>query len=178
MAEVQHTSASNVPSYLDVLEISFSDFLTDQGASEKTRKNYKSDAKHFLRWALFTLQTMSGSIPSSSTQLLMQVTPDFIENYKFSLISRKTPASTINRRLSTIRNLFHFCKTQGWISENPAKIIANIMIPKNHVSETQKLLDAFERDLKAEGASKATIKNYKSDVRQFLAWFEDRQRLL
>ncbi len=176
MAKHSQPNAYNVAYYLDNVEISFTDFLEHQGASVKTRKNYKSDARHFLGWFVLALQSKLGSLPRSHSKFIRLITPRMIEEYKRFLLDNTIPVSTINRRLSTIRSFFHFCQLQGWISSNPTNLLANIpLIKKNIRMDPHNLLDAFRRDLAAEGASKATVKNYVSDVRQFLAWLDQKR---
>jgi len=147
----------------------FVSFLKETGASEKTRKNYRSDARYFLNWLIFTVESQLGMIPRSHVTLVRLVTPELIEQYKRFLLANSIPASTINRRLSTIRTLFSFCQNMEWVTTNPARV-SHIPIRKTRSDDPHDLLDAFRRDLAEQGASKATVKNYMSDVRQFLDW--------
>ena len=164
------TNASNVPYYLNNLEMLFTDFLQQAGSSEKTRKNYKSDANHFLGWFIFKLES-ADRLPHSHIEFVQRITPRFVEQYKTFLLVNNIPTATINRRLSTIRSFFHFCQTQQWISDSPAKNLATVRSKKLEQSRSQEdILSSFARDLKMEGASRATIKNYVSDVRLFLRW--------
>ena len=171
MENNQHIQSSNVSSYLDLLTTSFTDFLRQQGSSEKTRRNYKSDTRHFFSWFTFTLESTSGLTIQSPDQLVNLVTPNTIENYKQYLVANKVPVSTINRRLSTLRSFFACCLYQGWVSTNPTVTLKSIKTAQsNRKLQPEKLLELFKRDLTLEGASKATVKNYVSDVRQFLDW--------
>lgn len=151
MRKINKLNASNVPYYLDDIEMSFVVFLQKDGASVKTRKNYKSDVRHFLRWF---------------NRPIKSITPTHINEYK-KYFSSNTPQATLNRRLSTMRTFFSFCLESGLIATNPSRTITNVSKPFN----TKTLLEDFAYDLQNEGASKATVKNYVSDVRQFFAWF-------
>ncbi len=51
--------------------------------------------------------------------------------------------------------------------------VSNIGLGGRETSSTQPLIDNFEDFLKAEKVSKNTIKNYLSDIRQFINWLED-----
>lgn len=171
---------SNVPYYLDILENSFTDFLEQQGASVKTRKNYRSDARHFLGWFLLTIEATKRITPRSHTELLKHIDESLLESYKNFLTENAVPVSTINRRLSTMRSFFGFCASQRFISKNPAAFLTNL--PDNSISKSlgidtvpsQQILDSFRRDLLGDGASKSTAKNYVSDVRQFLHWLREK----
>lgn len=143
-------NASNVAYYLDDVITAFSDFLIQRGVSVKTRKNYRSDARHFLRWFNRPLKT---------------VTPALINEYK-KYFSSNTPQATVNRRLSTMRTFFAFCVHSGMLLENPTTKIASFSDYLN----PKMLLAHFQANLEREGAAKATIKNYGTDVRQFLTW--------
>lgn len=169
---------SNVPYYLDNIEVSFLEYLKDRGASVKTRKNYRSDARHFLGWFILTLQSKSATLPSSLDQFIRLISPKMIDQYKRYLLDNHIPTSTINRRLSTIRSFFHFCQSQGWITTSPAQNLAAIPLKKSaEMSNSFTLLESFKQALIVEGASRATVKNYGSDIRQFLNWLEKKARL-
>lgn len=141
---------SNVAYYLDNVISSFSDFLEHRGVSVKTRRNYKSDARQFLRWFNKPLKSISAH---------------HINEYK-QFFSRTTPPATVNRRLSTMRTFFAFCLDYGIISENPTTKLTSF----SDYFNPKMLLARFQANLEQEGAAKATIKNYGSDVRQFLTW--------
>lgn len=143
-------NASNVAYYLDVVISSFSDFLEHRGISVKTRKNYKSDARQFLRWF---------------NKPLNGITARHINEYK-QFFSKTTPAATVNRRLSTMRTFFAFCLASGIISEDPTIKLTSFPDYLN----PKILLRHFQANLEREGAAKATVKNYGTDVRQFLTW--------
>lgn len=167
-------SLSNVLHYQAILEQSFTDFLTAEHTSEKTRNNYCSDLRHFLGWAVGTITSRHTSIPQSHIAFIQLITTDFVNNYKLYLLSQAAPRSTINRRLSTIRIFFRCCTKEGWINKNPANSISNILSSPPHRSNDlfETMLLHWKSDLEREGASKSTIKNYTTDVKQFLEWLE------
>ena len=97
------------------------------------------------------------------------VKPIEIENYKTSQIESKTPPATVNRRLSSVRIFFQCAVENHWLSVNPADKVANITKPKTEISP-ETILGEFEQALIAEGAASTTIRNYVTDVEQFLHW--------
>jgi len=165
--------SSNALDYQAFLEKHFVVFLTEQGASEKTRNNYRSDLRHFLAWITLTIASRRLPMPSSHQELLGSISPDLLQNYKFYLVKNNVSAATINRRLSTIRMFFRCCLSYGWTANNPTVTMSNIVNtihPQNN--PMNQILSHWKKDLEQEGASKSTIKNYVIDVRKFLEFVE------
>jgi site-specific recombinase XerD len=54
--------------------------------------------------------------------------------------------------------------------------ISNISTQQPQEKEEHPLITEFEKHLKTDDVSKNTIKNYKSDVRQFIEWLERKQK--
>ena len=173
---INHTiKTSNLPSYLDVLEISFSQFLEKEGTSVKTRKNYKSDLRQFLKWSVSVLDSLIGVAPLSHKEFVQAITADIVTKYRAYLLQYRVPPATINRRLSTLRSFFRFCLAQNWITTNPSSSLTSATLrtapsPNNSHQTKEDILQEFGTHLREEGASKSTIKNYVADVRQFLFW--------
>jgi len=162
-----------------------SGFLTKSNAlSPITIKNYLSDLRHFLGWLTFYLRSHPEKaktvrkIPETSKTKdirnlevdLTAITPNLIQNYKSYLSQNNVPIKTANRRLSTLRKFCSFCISQGWMKENPAKKILNqkISLTLQKSQRNKQTLNKFSRDLYQSGLSKTTIKNYLSDVQEFL----------
>jgi len=164
--------SSNALDYQSFLEQHFVAFLTEQGASEKTRNNYRSDLRHFLAWTTLTIASRRFQRPSSHQELLGSISPDLLQNYKFYLIKNNVPTATINRRLSTIRMFFRCCLSYGWTANNPTVTITNIAHAPHPQDQTKQILAQWKKDLDQQGASKSTIKNYVTDVRKFLEFVE------
>ena len=161
---------SNLANYQDILESSFAQFLVSRGSAVKTQKNYCSDIRHFFSWVTLTIQSQNLDIPQSHQQFLQMITPDILGKYRHFLLVNRIPAATINRRLSTVRLFCEFAKQNGWRNDNPAAILTNVPLEAKPKDELRQLLHHFQSDLAREGASKVTIKNYTSDVNQFLHW--------
>jgi len=164
----------NLSSYQAFLENEFLSFLEQQGTSSKTRKNYRSDLRHFLSWTLVSIQTLIKQLPANPTEILAYISPELLSGYRNNLIKRQLAPASINRQLSTVRSFFRFCQNQSWISHDPTVHLANLSTT-NAVSVTSQLLVDFSQHLARQGASKITVKNYTSDVRLFLGWLETHQ---
>lgn len=149
----------------------FGNWLTsDLAISEKTRRNYLSDFSHFTGWAILRLKT-EGLAVNESADLLPHITPAFLEQYKHFQLSNNVPASTINRRLVTLRHFGRFLHELGMLDFDPTDSISNLTI-EDPEKEKLALLSEFRKHLESEGASPKTIKNYLSDVRGFLEFLE------
>lgn len=165
--------ASNLASYQAIFENALIDFLKQEGTSEKTLKNYRSDLRHFLSWSVLTIQSNTGHLPQSHLEFTTLITPHLLESYKHFLAENKIPIATINRRLSTMRIFCRACIARGWLSYNPATKLQNLTPVKPPKNEIEEVLRIFRNDLERDGASKVTIKNYASDVKQFLLWLQN-----
>lgn len=126
--------------------------------SGKTLRNYRADLRHFLTWS------------GHSDDIAPHFTGLFVANYKSHHIENKIPEGTTNRRLSTLRKFGKFLTQNGLITENPAQLLNNLSKIETVEEKQTSILEEFEAHLKEEGVSKATLKNYLSDIRQFLAW--------
>ena len=162
---------------MSALPYNFESFLVrNSQVSDKTLRNYRADLAHFLNWAKSFLNLKGISVDTDN-----QVVPHFssylIKEYIQSQTVLRTPPATINRRLSTVRAFGKYLVWSGYIKENPAATLTNLSNPKpqanNWSQEAATLLAEFETYLRMEGVSRATIKNYLSDVRQFLLYLSD-----
>lgn len=144
-------------------------FLKTKGSSPVTTKNYVSDVVHFLNW----LGRKTGiDYRVAGKSIFGLVTKETLEEYKDSQITANTPLATINRRLSSLRKLGQFAKSQGWILENPGEKVVNAPRQTTNGHLVEKILGNFRKHLEKEQVSRITIKNYLADLRDFLAWVE------
>ncbi len=120
---------SNLQDYQDFIERTFAGFLLEQGASEITRKNYRTDIKHFFTWALNSYQQKLAADPQNAKELVSYVKREGLEEYKQAQVLDRTPSATINRRLSAIRMFFKCAVVQGWVTDDPTPGVNNL--PKN-----------------------------------------------
>ncbi|MBI3290634.1 site-specific integrase [Candidatus Microgenomates bacterium] len=131
--------------------------LRTSSLSEKTIRNYLSDVAHFSSWVITLLGT---------SEFTSHLTPTIIEKYKSSSLEAAVPARTINRRLSAIRLLGKYLQENGFLSQNPAQSVANVEVSDADTHE--QLLAEFKKHLEEQKVSQKTIRNYVSDVRNFL----------
>lgn len=162
----------------------FRTYLRLNGASRSTIKNYLTDFNHFLAWLELTLRGQNIALNRSVPELIVHYfDPNYLTRYKNYLLQNQLPISTINRRLSTLRNFGGFCVSQAWLTENPAKQIKNITLEeaegfypelkkKRVKKENERFLIEFRKDLEKEKFKPNTIKNYLADIKNFLAWAE------
>src|SRR3989339_906542 len=110
------------------LEAPFKQYLTAGNQKAISIKNYLSDFRHFAGW----LMSKGGH---GGPPLQEPITLNDISEYKSYLESNNIPHKTINRRLSTLRKFCSFCISQGWMKENPAKRISNVLPSRATLSE-------------------------------------------
>src|SRR3989344_210136 len=118
--------SSNVLNYTILLEATFQEFLLSAQTLQVTIKNYLADLRNFFAWLATYLTNRPSRRFASHSQLLRLVTPEVIENYKHDQLVNHTPASTINRRLSTLRTFFRCAVSHGWVDENSAELVQNV----------------------------------------------------
>lgn len=171
MNKFGNSYASNVPYYQEKLELGFTAFLLKNGSSEKTRKNYLSDIRHFFRWLRSFKSVFISSLQPIAT-LLQALTPLDLEKYKADSIGSNSALATVNRRISSIRAFFSYCQSSGILRNNPA---SRLGIAQKIEAKPEQILSNFYVHLLRKGASKITTKNYVSDVRSFFTWLEANQ---
>jgi len=97
------------------------------------------------------------------TILPLHITPQICQDYQEFLAA--APPSTANRRLSSLRRLTAFLAAAKLLPIDPGQQL------KNLTSTTfDSILDQFQTFLKSENLSPSTIKNYLSDVKNYLLW--------
>jgi site-specific recombinase XerD len=87
----------------------FKDYLIINKTSPATAKNYLVDVHHFLSWLARKTGVKYQIIGKGIFGLFTQET---LNEYKSDLLSEKTPLSTLNRRLSALRNLVNLAKSK------------------------------------------------------------------
>jgi integrase/recombinase XerC len=132
----------------------FKKYLKNKDLSDITIKNYLSDLRHFLNWSA---KTGKSFLDQKS-----------YFNYKNHLQKQHTTAKSINRYLSTLRKFGRFLKESSNLDKNPAINLENLDTNPQKKKPDLKILNDFKRSLENQDLSEVTIKNYMSDVRQFL----------
>ncbi len=162
---------------LDSTKKDFFYYLSSLGISPMSHKNYRSDISHFHGWLKAHVkafgaicETLGDAIPFLSTKVAGE--------YKTQLLNAKIPAKTVNRRLSTLRHFGKFLTSYQTLDFNFMEGIENATSVKKPQANAISIINEFRAHLEAEKSSPNTIKNYLSDVRQFLSWLETNQETL
>jgi len=160
----------------------FKKYLLLQKISSGSLRSYLSDVRFFLNWLFNFLKekhidltveknlTSTFNLPPS---VLSFINEPVVEAYKNFLIKSNTPLKTINRRFSSLRKFGIFCQSQKWCSLLVFDTLKNIPAEEKPFPEDSYHLEEFRINLWKDRASKATIKNYLNDVKQFLVWTRD-----
>ncbi len=156
---------------LDNLKKDFLEYLSSLGVSATSLKNYKSDVSHFLGWAILKVRSF-GSYIETLSELIPFLSSNLISEYKKYLIENSTPDKTINRRLSTLRHLARFLTKSQIIDSDFMDGVENISAVTLIKIANHPLIEEFKSYLKAQKVSHNTIKNYTSDIKQFMSWLE------
>lgn len=163
----------------------FKSFLNSEKISKGSIRSYLSDTRQFLFWLEGFLQNahrftqissrftrISENPPAISENLIIilkYINEPVLKTYKEYLGLNNIPTKTINRRFSSLRRFGAFCQDQKWCSTNPFDTLRNISL-NTSFPEDQYHLGEFKVSLWKNNSSKATIKNYLADVKQFLLW--------
>jgi site-specific recombinase XerD len=162
---------------LDLVKKQFIKYLDSLGLSPKSHKNYRSDLSHFLEWAILKIRSF-GPYVSSLTEIIPFLSHDLSHEYKSFMTENSVPAKTINRRLSTLRHLSRFLTEIQIIDSNFMDGIENIGLrPTAKKPEEDPAICDFKAYLESEKVSPNTIKNYMSDIKQFISWVESNQQI-
>jgi len=146
----------------------FSLYLKSQQVSQNTLRNYLSDINHFLGWLDNYEFNLGSDEPNIIAQKMSKAT---FKKYKQFLRKNSISVVTVNRRLSSLRQLSAFFVSQGWTENDQAKKITNITT-KKEMDLSSQLITKFAKSLTKEEKSSSTIRNYLSDVRNYLDYLE------
>jgi site-specific recombinase XerD len=105
-------------------------------------------------------------------KVLKFFTSAVLSNYKQSLTLSHTPAATINRRLTTLRNFFSFAENAGYIIENPTAGLTNVSQSNQSLSDENldtsiKLYEQNQREFHE------WVETDSSDIHEFFRWYKD-----
>lgn len=155
-----------------MLQNQFENYISSLGISPKSFKNYKSDFSHFFGWAILKLKSF-GTYIEELSELVPFLNSNFVREYQSFMLDNSSPVKTINRRLSTLRHLSNFLIKSQLADEDFMSEIQNVGTSAKKRTFSTSLIEGFSAHLEAEKVSRNTIKNYQSDIRQFLAWLEN-----
>jgi site-specific recombinase XerD len=103
---------------LAVLE-RYLDSLAKSGCSPKTIVAYRRDCRHFLRY-----------VARDGRDFPRAVDYRFLRRYASHLASARYEKSSISRKLSAIRGLFRFCRSEGLLDSSPAESLSSPKQPR------------------------------------------------
>jgi site-specific recombinase XerD len=156
---------------LDLIKKEFIKYLDSLGLSPKSHKNYRSDLSHFLGWAILKIRSF-GSYVESLSEIVPFLTGNLAREYRDYMTQNSAPAKTINRRLSTLRHLSKFLTATQTTDLDFMNGIENINLDQKKKPAIEPVIINFRSYLEAEKVSPNTIKNYLSDIKQFMTWLE------
>ncbi len=151
----------------------FTDYLARIGITGKTFKNYRSDIAHFTGWLIFRVRTFGVSV-QELTEAVPFLSEGIAKDYKNYLAENNVSSKTVNRRLSTLRHLGCFLLESQILDFDFMNGIQNITLSENVKPDHHKLVLGFQKHLEGQNVSHNTVKNYVSDIRQFLYWLEQK----
>ncbi len=149
----------------------FLKYLASLKISGKSLKNYKSDVYHFTAWIILKVRTY-GAYIENLTEAVPFLNKTLVSEYKNYLLENSIPVRTVNRRLSTLRHLAKHLLASQVLDFDFMAGVENIAQTKKAAFSSHPLVSGFKSFLEAEKVSSNTIKNYMSDIRQFLTWLE------
>ena len=159
-----------MPNYKpDSVKKDFFKYLTSRELSLKSFKNYKSDISHFIAWAMLKIRSF-GSYVESLTEIVPFLSDKFAVEYRHFMVQNGVPVKTVNRRLSTLRNLSRFLFQSHTLDSDFTKDLKNIGTSPKNRRKGSPVTNDFKSYLEEQKVSPNTIKNYLSDVRHFTAF--------
>ena len=156
---------------LDLTKTEFIKYLDSCGLSPKSHKNYRRDLSHFSGWLILKIRSF-GAYIETLTEATPFINHDIAKEYKNYMLSNKFPAKTINRRLSTLRHLARYLLSSENFEADFMEGIENISGFNKPKASITPLVNEFRSYLETQKISRNTIKNYLSDIKQFLSWVE------
>jgi len=111
----------------------------ERNASPHTLRNYQSDLEQFLEYV---------TPPGAKPVALAEVDHQLIREFLGYLHDQHRQKSSIARKLAALRSFFKFCVREGFLRQNPARLIATPKLPKRIPSvltaeEINMLLDSL-----------------------------------
>lgn len=162
--------------FSDLTRKKFLNYLSSLGISQKSHKNYKSDINHFLSWLKIHIKSFGASCESLDEAFAF-LKPTTALSYREEMAKSSVPHKTINRRLSTLRHFSRFMTISQILDFNFMEGIENVAVRNPKRLNQDGLIGEFRAHLAAQKASANTIKNYLSDINQFLSWLDKEQKM-
>lgn len=114
--------------------------LAQSGCSPKTVTAYRRDCRQFLRY-----------VAGQERRFPQEIDYRFLRRYAAHISGFDYQKSSIARKLSAVRGLFRFCRSEGMIESSPADSLASPRQPRKlptvlRPAEVARFLDAIEPD--------------------------------
>lgn len=112
--------------------------LNQLGNSLKTVVAYRRDCRHFLRY-----------VAKDGREFPREIDYRFLRRYAAHMANAKYEKSSISRKLSAVRGLFRFCRSEGLLENSPADSLSSPRLPKKlpmvlRPAEVESFLEAIE----------------------------------
>lgn len=108
------------------VQTKFEQSLKNQDLSAGTVKGYKNDLQQFIRW----LENSTGKkfTPAQITQV------DLLSYRSYLQHQKRFNATTINRKINSLKKFCHWAQTENLISDNPGIGIRQIKMTQRHIA--------------------------------------------
>ncbi len=146
-------------------------FLThlrdEKNASPHTLRSYRSDLEQFRLY--LTVEDERGR---QQEPRLDAITKLEIREYLGHLYDRKREKTSVARKLAALRSCFKFCVRQGWLEENPARLVRTPRLPQRlpqvlPVEQVNRFLDTLA-ELPARGQGAGSSKQRDQRARRLV----------
>jgi integrase/recombinase XerC len=143
-------------------------YLRDEkNASPHTLRNYRSDLEQFRLY--LTVEDERGR---QQEPRLDAITKLEIREYLGHLYDRKREKTSVARKLAALRSCFKFCVRQGWLEENPARLVRTPRLPQRlpqvlPVEQVNRFLDTLA-ELPARGQGTGSSKQRDQRARRLV----------
>lgn len=141
-------------------EAAFKKYLHAGNAGAATIKSYLSDLHFFFTW-IQNGKEMSDLDLYDAPNVF---THSLVREYHLFLLTSKTPSSTYERRLSSLRQFFAFCITQAWLTSNPAHEFDKY----TKADQLNDIIGRFKDHLKKQKADDSTIARQINVIRNLI----------
>ncbi len=149
------------------LTAQFKNYLAKQKLSPATLKNYVSDVDQFLAW-------LAGELQEAAIEPV-QLTASVFQNYGrwLNAAENHIHPATAERYLSGLRRFGEFLNAAKLTDANPAADLKPTAIDPT----LDQVVNDFRNELVRQNLAPSTVKNYVSDVHQYLLWANERLKL-
>lgn len=150
----------------------YSVYLQTLSVAANTARNYLSDVEQFLSWLVEELSRRNLHFRTNLYDLLYHLTFQELDTYVNHLQTEGLTVNTVNRKIASLKNYLTFSFHQGWTNGNFSKHLKFLKKDNHESLSIQTLLSDYEEELRREGLSLISRRNYLSDVQQFLSWLQ------